>query len=69
MLLPPEQEERAYVARLDGTIEAKNLRFVRSLRYDACIVADDIEDITGTLSIDGRAHKFADFIAVMNSQL
>jgi hypothetical protein len=68
MLLPPEEEEGAYVARLDGTIEAKNLRFVRSLRYDACIVADDLEDITGTLSIDGRAHKFSDFITVMNSQ-
>jgi hypothetical protein len=68
MLLPPEQEEGAYVARLDGTREAKNLRFVRFLRYDACIVADDLDALAGTLSIDGRPHEFADFIAVMNSQ-
>jgi hypothetical protein len=68
MLLPPEQEEGAYLAKLDGTVEAKNLRFIRLLRYNSCTVADEIDKVSGTVSIDGRVREFADFIAMLNTQ-
>ncbi|MDR0389194.1 MAG: hypothetical protein LBH73_03925 [Spirochaetaceae bacterium] len=68
MRLPPEENEGTYLTSLDGTIEAKNMRFVRSLRYDACIVTDDIGMVSGTVSIDGRPCEFAEFAAILDNQ-
>jgi hypothetical protein len=57
------------VLEINGTLTVKNLSMVSSMNFDSCIMEDDIEDSTGSVTINGKGIPFVDLLMLSFTRL